>query len=157
MVRRKLKHSLAVSTLVANMLMIAITLSLGAILVAWAGASFGSFSGGSQLYYVQRAQALQERFVIENVFFNSTAKTVMIFVRNVGSVDITAVALYVNGAPNLRMNPGSWLCTSLPTRIGVQAVCEFNLNWGDYTSGSVVSVLVASSRGNQAVYTARAS
>ncbi|MGD0175546.1 MAG: hypothetical protein ABSC50_01830 [Candidatus Bathyarchaeia archaeon] len=160
--KRRLRRCLAVSTVIGNMLMILITLSLAAILVAWAGTSFGAFSGGSQLFFVQRGQALQERFVIENVFFNATSPNhnVMIFVRNVGLEDISIVAIYVNGNSGLAFASATWLCQgktcSLPFALGVQQVVEFNLNWGStWTSGTVFTIVVASARGNQAVATAR--
>lgn len=148
--------------------MILITLSLAAILVAWAGTSFGAFSGGSQLFFVQRGQALQERFVIETVFFNATCtptpctgpNTIMIFVRNVGLEDIQLVAIYANGKTGLGMNSQPWLCQgkscTLPFTLGVQQVVEFNLNYGSsWTTGTVFTIVVASARGNQAVATAR--
>ena len=127
---------LAVSTIVANMLMIIVTLSLAAILVAWVGTSYGSFTGGSQLYFVQRQQALQERFVIEMVFFNKTESnsTIMVFVRNVGVQQINIVALYINGTSitsSMLASSKSWLCTpttvtsTLPTTMPIGAVCEF--------------------------------
>jgi hypothetical protein len=142
------------------MLMILITLSLAAILVAWAGTSFGAFSGGSQLFFVQRGQALQERFVIETVFFNTTQNQVMIFVRNVGLVDIQIVAVYVNGTTGLAMNNAAWLCQgktcSLPFTLPVQQVVEFNFNYGGtWTTGQVFTIVVATARGNQATATAR--
>lgn len=173
--RRRLKRCLAVSTVIGNMLMILITLSLAAILVAWAGTSFGAFSGGSQLFFVQRGQALQERFVIEAVFFNKTSpsgtNSVYIFVRNVGQIDVGIAQIYVNGTI-LSFNSGagkSYLCLgasscSLGTTNGkpnldlpVQQVVEFSLYWGStaWTSGAVFTILVASYRGNQAVATAR--
>jgi FlaG/FlaF family flagellin (archaellin) len=96
---RKLKRKLGVSTVVANMLMILITLSLAAILVAWAGTTFGAFSGGSSLFFQQRGQALQERFVIENVYFDKYLGAIRVFVRNVGVEETVIVALYVGGNP----------------------------------------------------------
>lgn len=84
------------STVVANMLMISITISLGAILVAWAGTSYGGFTGGSEPYFVQRQQALQEQFVIENVGFEKSYGYIDIFVRNVGASVVGIVAVYVD-------------------------------------------------------------
>lgn len=48
---KKSRHRMAISTVVANMMMIAITLSLAAILVAWAGTTYGLFSGTSQNFF----------------------------------------------------------------------------------------------------------
>ena len=192
--RRRLRRCLAVSTIIGNMLMILITLSLGAILVAWAGTSFGAFSGGSQLFFAQRGQAIQERFVIEAVFFNATAspQQIFVFVRNVGPININIVAIYVNGTSactsascstsvlslvsgtshgwdsfSTATDPG---CSSLGTSAGlaVGAACEFSLNWPNScsyppnycpwstTATTIFQIVVASARGNQVAYTARA-
>jgi hypothetical protein len=96
---RRLKRKLGVSTVVANMLMILITLSLAAILVAWAGTTFGAFSGGSSLFFQQRGQAMQERFVVENIYFDKPAGIIRVFVRNVGALQIYIAAAYLNGNP----------------------------------------------------------
>lgn len=131
--RRRLRRCLAVSTVIGNMLMILITLSLAAILVAWAGTSFGAFSGGSGLYFAQRGQALQERFVIENAFFIKSSTTLKIYVRNVGAIQISIVAIYVNGTSlsGSNIQSGSGLCSlyssSLNNPLGVQALCEYDL------------------------------
>jgi TRAP-type mannitol/chloroaromatic compound transport system permease large subunit len=159
--KRKLKRNLAVSTVVANMLMILITLSLAAILVAWAGTTYGAFSGGSSLFFQQRGQALQERYVVEQVFFNKTTNSIMIFVRNVGSIEVHLVAIYVNGSshPPEAFNSGGWLCTLPGSDNGllpVQSVCEFNMNVSPWQPGDIITVVVASARGNQVTTTVRA-
>ena len=92
----------AVSTIVASMLMILITMSLAAGLVAWAGTSYGGFTGGSQPYFVQRQGALEEQFVIENVYLTRSEPStgrIDIFVRNVGASIVGIVAVYVNEIP----------------------------------------------------------
>jgi len=150
--KRKWKSKLGVSTIVANMLMITITLSLAAILVAWAGTSYGAFTGGTQLFFVQRGEALQERVVIENVFFNKTQNLVRTFVRNVGVEDIKIVAIYINGTS---LTPISGSPCTLPKVLGVGAVCEFDFN-RTWSSGNIFIIVVATARGNQAATTARA-
>jgi predicted permease len=179
MKKRKLKHCLAVSTVVANMLMILITLSLAAILVAWAGSTYGAFTGGSQLFFLQRGQALQERLVVENVFFNASQNRILLFVRNVGLEQVNIVAIYVNGTTMTPQNAGSWLCTyqsqppPLPSPsllLTIGAVCEFNLNWttqnpnlgtcahqtgANWCTGDIFNIVIATGRGNQASYVAR--
>jgi hypothetical protein len=141
------------------MLMITITLSLAAILVAWAGTSYGAFTSGSQLFYVQRGQALQERFVVENVFFNKTYTRLLVFVRNVGVEDIKVAAIYVNGTILTPTGSGSTCIfsgTPPALTIPVGQVCEFNLNWGStWNAGSTFYIVVASARGNQATVTVR--
>jgi hypothetical protein len=145
------------------MLMILITLSLAAILVAWAGSSYGAFAGGSQLFFQQRGQALQENFVIEEVFFNKTSPSyqIFVFVRNVGYININIVAIYVNG---ISLSPVSgpshgWCAFSgspLSASLGVGSVCDFSLNWGSaWTSGTIFDIVVASERGNQVATSTR--
>jgi hypothetical protein len=121
------------------MLMILITLSLAAILVAWTGTSYGAFTGGSQLYFAQREQAMQERLVIEQAFFNKTGTyhTLMVFVRNVGLQQITIETIYVNGTSltsaalsclygcSAQVTPGYTGYCSLPVTLAIGAVCEF--------------------------------
>jgi len=152
---------LGVSTIVANMLMITITLSLAAILVAWAGTSYGAFTGGTQLFFAQRGQALQERVVIENVYFNKTASPpqIFLFVRNVGVEDVKVVAIYVNGtALTPTGSGGSCQFTGSPAGrvLAVGEVCEFSLNWtAGWSSGYVFFIVVATARGNQVSTNAR--
>lgn len=157
--RRKWKNKLAVSTVVANMLMILITLSLAAILIAWAGTSYGAFTGGAQVFFQQRGQALQEMFVVENVFFNNSQGNtrLLVFVRNVGALDINIVAIYANGTSLTPTGSGGTCVFSAgSTHLLVGQVCEFNLNWGStWTTGSTFNLVVASARGNQATFTAR--
>lgn len=162
---RKWKRRLGVSTVVANMLMILITLSLAAILVAWAGTSYGAFTGGSQLFFQQRGQALQERFVIENVFFNNTKTQIMIFVRNVGVEQVNIVSLYVNGNPyapstyvlycTANTNPADGGVTLVVGTGNPNNVCEFRILISSWSSGTLFTVVVASARGNQVTSTTR--
>jgi FlaG/FlaF family flagellin (archaellin) len=166
----KLKRNLAVSTVIANMMMIAITLSLAAILVAWAGTSYGTFSSGSQLFFAERGQALQESFVVEEVFFNKTAPDqIYIFVRNVGLLNINIMAIYVNGTALTPVSTGHGsTCTFSGTppsaSLGVGSVCEFSVNWPTsscspnycpWVTGNIFYIVVASARGNQVACTAR--
>ena len=170
---RKLKRKLGISTVVANMLMILITLSLAAILVAWAGTTYGSFTGGSSLYFLQRGQALQERLVVEYVNYTKASNKMSIFVRNVGTEETNVIAIYVNGtqytctSASCTAGSGSMgsLCTASQlwqngpyvVTMGVETVCQFNLVWSSaWSSGSVFNIVVTTTRGNQVVVTSRA-
>jgi hypothetical protein len=138
------------------MLMISITLALAAMLVAWAGTTYGTFSSGTGIYFVQRGQALQERFVIENVFFNKPTSTVMIFVRNVGAEDANIVGLYMNGEAYTPQT-GAGFC-AIPVDLGVGSVCEFSIKMSaTWASGAIFNIVVTSARGNRATFTVRGS
>jgi len=179
--RRWLRRSPAVSTIVANMFMILITISLAATLVAWAGASYGAFSGGSQLYFAQRQQALEEQFVIENVFLTKSQGYIDIFVRNVGASLVSVVAVYVdevpetptgvsrsNGAGSCTIPSGGLVlgtsssagvsaCNQAPNMVdfNVQLANGFNANCPTqpWCTGDIFYIVVASGKGNQATYT----
>ena len=159
--RRRTKRTLAVSTVIANMMMITITLGLAAILIAWTGSTYGLFTSGSQIFYAQRGQALQERFVIENVFFNTagTNRRLLVYVRNVGAEQIDVVALYVNGTALPPTGSGGTCGLSMPVTLPVGSVCEFNLNFAtnfpSVKTGQTFYIIVASARGNRATYTVR--
>ena len=161
-----MKRTLAVSSVIANLMMITITLGLAAILIAWTGSTYGLFTSGSQIFYAQRGQALQERFVVENVFFNTTGtnRLLYVFVRNVGAEEAKIVAFYVNGqAPpsgSITVSgPGCGL--SMPTTIPVGYVCEFQLDLSLVPSlppvetGQILYIIAASARGNRATYSVR--
>jgi hypothetical protein len=164
----KLKRNLGVSTVIANMFMITITIALAAILVGWAANSYGLYTGGSQQYFVQRQQAMEERFTIENVFFNKSQRYIDIFVRNVGVTNVTIVAIYTGATlqqPTGIIRNGAATCT-IPSKgliLGVRSSCDFNLQLNNgfnsncptqpWCSGDIFYIVVASGKGNQATYT----
>jgi flagellin-like protein len=182
----RIKRNLGVSSIVATMLMIVITFSLATALAAWASTSYGAFGGGSQLYFVQRQQALEEQFAIENVFFTKSQGYIDIFVRNVGATQVSVVAVYVDEIPMTPTGtgPNGVTCTipsgsppglvlgTVASSSGVSA-CTQTPNVADFTvhlangfnsncptqpwcSGDIFYIVVASGKGNQATYTAGA-
>lgn len=164
--RRRLWSRRGLSTVVANMMMIGITLSLAAMLVAWAGQSYGGFSGGTQVYYQERGQALEENFVIEEIFYEkNTTGQIFIFVRNVGLININVAAVYQNGT-SITTFKFSTCGTPPSASVGVSQVCEISWTppqtWSTdgggtlWNTGDIFYIVVASMRGNQVTYTSRA-
>jgi len=155
---RRWKSRLGVSTVIANMLMILITLSLAAILVAWAGTSYGAFTGGTQIFFAQRGQSLQERLVIEYVYFvKGPPSKIEVFARNVGAEQIQVAAIYVNGTSF----SGTSMAVKSPCTLQSNAVlltvgqvCEFDLAY-TWPTSSTMYIVAATLRGNQASYIAR--
>jgi len=164
------------------MLLITITISLAAIVVAWAGTSYGFSIGGSQLYFNQREKALAEQFTIENVFFTKSQGYIDIFVRNVGATQVSVVAIYVDELPMAPTGtgPNGVTCTipngglTLGTEASSSGVTSCNQapNIADFTmklrgfnancptqpwcSGDIFYIVVASGQGNQATFSAGA-
>lgn len=98
---RRSRSKKAVSPVIANVLMVMAVFALGTILFAWATSSFGAYQGGAGLWFVNRGEALKERFVVEYVSFSIGVQSqerdnITILIRNVGSIDITIKAVYIN-------------------------------------------------------------
>jgi len=137
----------AVSPVIANVLMVMAVFALGTILFAWATSSFGSYQGGAGVWFVNRGEALKERFVVEYVSFGKSGPpwynqdNITLLVRNVGSIDITVKAVYVNST-----------AYSFDERIGVDEVQDLQItipNPNDYWDyGCVTRIAVVSERGN---------
>jgi hypothetical protein len=166
---RKRRH--AISVVISNVVMIAIVLAISAGLIFWAQSSLGVFSSGSQIYYHNNAAAAQERFVIEKVFFNPTYTCdnqncdgpnsrgqIRIFVRNLGQEEIKVVGIYVNATLYQQFNSTTCAPTGnqtqtvlIPAGGGASSACDFNIVWPHtWLDGTMFSIVVASSRGNQA-------
>jgi len=140
--RKFLRRKAGISTILANLLMVSIVFSLASVLFIWATASFGTYQGGTGLWFSSRSDAMKERFVIEEVYFTyqdgtTTKNNITIYVRNVGAIDMQIAAVYVNGT----------IGTTLSTPIGVGQAVKLSItrNWG---TGSVTNIVVASGRGN---------
>jgi len=88
-------HRKAVSTVVSTVLMTTLTLTLGLMVFYWASQTFGIQIGNAGITFKQSSDSLLERLVIEDVWFNST-NVAWITVRNVGSIDVRVVAIYMN-------------------------------------------------------------
>lgn len=98
--------------------------------------------------------------MIEMVFFNASNHYIYIFVRNVGVIDFHLSAIYLNGNTITATCSASWQCLGKSTAtnldLPVQQVVELPLSYGSsWTSGTVFTIVVASSRGNQVTVTAR--
>jgi len=84
-----------ISTIMANLTMLVIVVSLSSLLFVWAISSFGAYQGGAGYWFSSRRIAHQERVSVENVYFGSSL--INIYVRNVGTIPFTVVSLYLNG------------------------------------------------------------
>jgi hypothetical protein len=175
---RRFNRRLAVSTIVANMLMILITISLATVVIAWAGTTYGTFAGVSQLFFQQSSQALPEKLVIENVFFVKASSLLKTFVRNVGVEQLLIVAIYVNGTTFTftGASGGKGVQVIIPCRAKLQpsntwavnetvgSVCEFDITItsmdsscspSPWCTGDLFYITVATARGNEAILVAK--
>jgi len=138
--------------------MVMAVFALGTILFAWATSSFGAYQGGAGVWFMNRGEAMKERLVIEQVSFTSAFtpslnELMIIYVRNVGTIDCNVVAIYVNSssAPSQKViGSGGY---QMPISLKVGSVTSINVTltggWlGPWHSGSVSTIGVATARGN---------
>jgi len=128
--------------------MVMAVFALGTILFAWATSSFGTYQGGAGVWFINRGEAMKERLVIEQVSFTSAFtpplnELIVIYVRNVGTIDCKIVAIYVNALAIGSVSPAT------PISLNVGSVISINVTRTWY-SGSVYRIGVATARGNVA-------
>jgi len=142
-----LEHRKGISTVIANLLMVAIVLTLATSLFIWATSSFGIYQSSAGLWFSGRSEAMRERFVVEEVWFTDAGAKVNIYVRNVGDIDITIADIYVNRTRVEAANIDPRLPRTIP--IGQVWVFQITLSYPEeWNPGSVSEVVVATSRGN---------
>ena len=133
--KRGIRNKRAISTVVASILVLAITVALAVGLL-----TFGSSFMGSQ---EKMSPPTTDQIKVENVAFTATAITVT--VRNVGTSAVTVDAIYVNGAA----------LTVTSQQLSPGAVASFGpISGGTYTKGQAYTVKAASSNGAESTYTA---
>ncbi len=91
-----------ISTIMANLTMLVIVVSLSSLLFVWAISSFGAYQGGAGYWFSSRSIANQERMSVENVYFTGSCGScnniIKVYVRNVGTIPVTVSSVYVNGS-----------------------------------------------------------
>ncbi len=128
-----------ISTIMANLTMLVIVVSLSSLLFVWAISSFGAYQGGAGYWFSSRSIANQERVSVENVYFGSSV--INIYVRNVGTIPFIISSLYLNGSQ-----------TGVTRMINVTQVYGFAIPYTSFTSsapahGDIQKITVATSRG----------
>jgi len=99
-VDRNRRSRKAISTIMANLTMLIIVVSLSSLLFIWAVSSFGAYQGGAGYWFSSRSVANQERISVEGVYFFTPSpgglNYALIYVRNVGTIPFTIVSVYIN-------------------------------------------------------------
>jgi hypothetical protein len=107
-VDRNRRSRKAISTIMANLTMLIIVVSLSSLLFIWAISSFGAYQGGAGYWFSSRSVANQERMSVEGVYFYQSGglNYALMYVRNVGTIPFTIVSVYVNST--LYNSPGTF-------------------------------------------------
>src|SRR6059058_1230227 len=145
--RRNHRSRKAISTIMANLTMLVIVVSLSSLLFVWSVSSFGAYQGGAGYWFSSRSVANQERLSVEGAYFYSSGiiNYALIYVRNVGTIPFTIASVYLN-ATLYQISPGLQITVNNVTAInGPQGLCmscvSQALNHGVWT------VTVATQRG----------
>ena len=133
----------AISTLLANVLVVTMVVSLGTMLFIWTTGVIGAYQGGAGVWFSTRSEVMKERLAIEEVWFTNVMgqdhKNVTIYIRNVGANELKISAVYVNSTQ-------AWTGTKA---LEVGQVDKISLtlttSWG---RGCVTYISVATLRGN---------
>jgi hypothetical protein len=138
--RRHRRSRKGISTIMANLTMLVIVVSLSSLLFVWSISSFGAYTGGAGYWFSSRSIANQERLSVESVFFTGGSNNlVSIYVRNVGAVSLTIASVYINSTLyNIAQSP-----------VGVSQVqnIQITLSGQTWASGDIQQVIIATVRG----------
>ncbi len=154
----------AVSTIIAELLLIAMTVAIGTLVYSFASAAFGSFGTGFTGLVSGSGDTLSEHLIVEQISFFTNSTGGDLFVRNVGPKPATISAIYLDNVTALNapvpMCPASpppcatvkWPSgfpvtpITVPPGSFVQVKIQFTQD-----SGSTYGFVVVTSRGNEVV------
>jgi hypothetical protein len=136
--------------------MIAITVSLGVLVFAFASGGLGTLSQNFVNLMTSSATAISEKFVVEQVTFTTSGGTqgADVYVRNVGTIPTTLVSVYV-----VDQSSGSFVSQfTISTTVNVGTFADIPHTTLTFTPshGHTYSFTVASSLGNSVIYNAKA-
>jgi flagellin-like protein len=140
--KRGIRNKRGISTVVASILVLAITVALAVGLL-----TFGSSFMASQ----QRMQPpTTDQIKIENVYFDpTTAALVHVTVRNIGAGAVTISSIYANGQNcSIAVPPGGM-------KIAAGSAVTFDATYAQaFQSGQSYTIMAATSNGGQNTFTA---
>lgn len=141
-VRNHRRSRRAISTIMANLTMLVIVVSLSSLLFVWSMSSFGAYTGGAGYWFSSRSIANQERPSVESVFFSKTGSTnnvVTVYVRNVGAVQFNVASVYLNSTLyNIALSP---------VGVGQVQQVQITLSGQTWVKGDLQTITVATLRG----------
>ena len=132
----------AISTIMANLTMLIIVVSLSSLLFVWAISSFGAYQGGAGYWFSSRSLANQERVSVELVAFTSP-NIANIYVRNVGTIPFTIASAYLNST---QQSVSQVVNVTQVVQLGGPTGMVFP-GFTSWKSGDVQTVTVATLRG----------
>src|SRR2546428_14139586 len=101
-VDRNRRSRKAISTIMANLTMLIIVVSLSSLLFIWAVSSFGAYQGGAGYWFSTRSVAHQERMSVEVAYLYQYGgpNYELVYARNEAPIPFTIVSVYINSILN---------------------------------------------------------
>jgi flagellin-like protein len=162
----KVSRRRGLSSIVAELLLIAVTVTIGSTLFFVASSSVGGYANGFSLLFGKSANAAQEIYIVEYAqFVTGTPRTVTLTIRNVGYIESqVAEVSFFNVTKTSGATSGTFSSSQMTTTctkaanyatIPVANFCAITVtfNWG---SGATYNVVVSTQRGNRIVVQAGA-
>jgi len=145
----------AISEVVSTLLLVAIVVSLGALVFTFASGSLSSLTGSFSGLISNQGNAVAEHFVVEQVTITFSGTTgADVYVRNVGATSSILVSIYV-----VDQSTNAFVAqVPISTTLNAGAVVDIPHTTLTFTPshGHTYSFTVTSSLGNSVTYDARA-
>jgi len=141
-VKKNRRSRKGISTIMANLTMLIIVVSLSGMLFVWATSSFGAYTGGAGYWFTSRSIANQERVSLEAVYFGSTGPSnnlVTLYVRNVGTTPFTVASVYENST--------LYQISQSPIPVNQVQSIQIFLSGQTWAHGDLQSIRIATIRG----------
>lgn len=145
-----LRERKAAAQIIGSLMIFLIVTTLCVMVYAWAHSTVDNNQATFNSVFGNKQNAIKECFILEYVLFTDTVdnpsdhKNVTIYVRNVGDIDLTISAVYVNGTLSSAVNP------TLPQMLLPDQVNKFSITiTSSWDSGSTTHIVVASERGSR--------
>src|SRR2546428_9890133 len=160
-IEKNRRSRLGISTIMANLTMLVIVVSLSSLLFVWAISSFGAYQGGAGYWFSSRSIANQERMSVEGAYFYTSTTTGLnyglVYVRNVGTIPFTIVSVYINATlynspntfPALQVNVSQVapICPSTNGICGPNGGINLHFTQPTLGPGDTQTVTIATQRG----------
>ncbi|MDG6982855.1 MAG: hypothetical protein JRM74_05300 [Nitrososphaerota archaeon] len=156
----KVTQRKGLSPIIAELLLIAITVMIGSTFFFVGTQSIGGYANGFSLLFGKSADAAQEIYVVEYAQFTTSPSTVTLTIRNVGYIETeVADVSFFNVTDTTGATSGTLAYNQMTTTcatgssyvvIPVSNFCTISVpfNWG---SGTTYNVVVSTARGNSLV------
>ena len=152
------------SPIIAELLLLAITVSIGTTFYLVGSSKVSAYTGGLSLVLGQNSDAAQEIYVVEYAeFVSGVPHSVEVTVRNVGFIETELAGLSIfnltgtAGATSARFDSSSMQvvagsCTAMggQVTIPVQAFCTVRMQF-DWSHGTAYNFVLSTARGNRMV------